>query len=281
MKNIISKLLDLGSGRSVEEQIEYLDRYGNHGTPQLLRKKVLHNLGLPPAKETAEYMVVFGCYVPFSYGSLISDYFQVLDHIGINYTYLEDELCCGLPVISRSSESEIERSIKVGKTLMNANIEEQQKRGVKGNILLCCGCAHCYKAFSPHREIEHLYALDVLSRFSSGLQLKAPFQTTVGYFEGCHSHYKRSFPGTCLDWEDYRPILERVQGLKVVDLPNNLCCRTGSDKILQSATERGLDLIVSPCNGCCYRLSLESYSSNIRIEHIITLLRKSLPSVVC
>ena len=87
----------LSCGRSVDEQLDTIRRFGNHAATPVLRARLLAALGIPAPKAQAENCILFGCYRPFADPFLVRDYLRVLDLLNVDYTYLDQEQCCGVP----------------------------------------------------------------------------------------------------------------------------------------------------------------------------------------
>ena len=88
-------VMPLLAGRTLDEQIGCIKRYGNHAVGSVLRDLVLESsISLPKPRETAENLVFFGCYLPFLMPQLLRNYIEILERLGVEYTYLEKEFCC-------------------------------------------------------------------------------------------------------------------------------------------------------------------------------------------
>ncbi|EFL50204.1 conserved hypothetical protein [Solidesulfovibrio fructosivorans JJ]] len=97
----------------------------------------------------------------------------------------------------------------------------------------------------------------------------------VAYFGGCHTSYAGQLPRVALDWERYRAFLEKVDKLRVVDLPRTLCCKVKPDKIVEMALEEGVDAMVCACSGCNVAIR-QAGSGRIRVMSYPELLLESL-----
>lgn len=242
-----SAVLALSKGRSLEEQIEYIEKWGNHGVPSALRESLLNALGLPPPKEKAENVVVFGCYIPFSLPFLIRDYTRLFDLLGIDYTYLDKEYCCGAPL--RVQFPKQDSAIDASAEAIRTNGKNALLKGARNVAYCCIGCAHIGKVVSPEEADAHLYVLDLVIEKLMDKSLNiAPMK--LGYFEGCHCDYSSMYPDVRINWEGYREALGRINGLDIVDLSNDNCCKRGSDKIFENARQLGVDKLLCACNGC-------------------------------
>jgi len=238
--------LSLVAGRSLDEQIEYVRKNRNHDTLPMLRRMVLQGVGIPPPKERAKNVIVFGCYLSFLTPLLLRDYIEILDRLGIEYTYLQDEFCCGLPMIQTTEGAEREKAIEVAKELMRTNRDLAQHKGAETMTYCCVWCAHLAKQFYPDEANRHLYYPDsIINRLERETLRVAP--TTIGYYEGCHKGNRYYAPDVSLDWGRYRQLLDRIEGLRVVDLPHRTCCRDYPERIVEAAEKNNLDTILCSC----------------------------------
>ena len=142
-------------------------------------------------------------------------------------------------------------------------------------VYCCVGCVHLTKSLFPNEADIHMYCLDLIIDKLDGIALKIT-PTTAGYFEGCHVKYLDNFPGGDLDWSKYRHLLDRVEGLTVVDLPNDICCKDDPGYTVDLARERKVDTIICPCNGCYYRVGVAGAAKGIQTKHFVEVVLQSL-----
>ena len=268
------RLLKLAAGRTIDEQIECVRKQGNHGVASVLRAGVLKSLGLPQPKQTAENMIVFGCYVPFTSLTLLRDYIEILDIIGLDYTYLEDEVCCGAPMILASAGEEREKAIKAGKEFMQMNNDVARQKGATTIAYCCGGCKRMANGLSPEGAGRHMHLLDLVAEKLENETLRIS-PTVAGYFEGCQTRYRAAFPGVSFDWAGCRQLLDGIEGLTVLDLPHDTCCTKQPERIIEAAEKQNLDTIVSPCNGCYNRLRITA-DEGMQVKHLTEILLQSL-----
>jgi Fe-S oxidoreductase len=221
----------------------------------VVKTAVLAAHGIPRPKDKAEIGIIFGCYLPFATPFLVRDYVRLLDLLGVDYTYFDQEFCCGVPLVMQATEEEeLERILAVGKEFNELNLGQAQQKGVKTLAYCCIGCTHAAKNSFPDAPDRHIYCIDlVLDKLEKETLKVAP--TVMGYFEGCHTFYRGRFPQVTLNWERYRQMVGKIEGLKIVDLPNNLCCKRSADKIIENAEKLNLDKILCACTGCNMCLS--------------------------
>ncbi len=262
------------AGRTLDAQIECVRRNGNHGTVSALRGRVLESVGIPKPKETAENLIIFGCYLPFTIPLLLRDYIKILDHLGMDYTYLEKEFCCGVPMIATATGEEREKAIRAGREFMRMNSDLAQRKGATTLSYCCVGCAHAAKSTFPDESSRHVHYPDlIIERLEEETLRIAP--TVVGYYEGCHRRYSDLAPGVSLDWGRYRRLLDRIEGLKVVDLPHGICCLEYPERIIEAAEKKNLDTILCSCVGCYTRVRARA-EGRVQMKFLPELLLQSL-----
>jgi Fe-S oxidoreductase len=236
-------------GRSLEAQIADIKTYGNHGATPMLRAMILGASGIARTRDRAENVLLFGCYRPFSTPYLVRDAVRLLDLLGVPYTWLDKEYCCGLPLLHQIEPGGREGVLAAVREFLNANRELVRERDGDRLVYCCAGCAHTARAALPEAQAEHVYFLDVLlDKLESRPLGMAPL--SVAFFEGCHTSYRLPFPDTSLDWGRYRRFLDTIDGLTVTDVSNKTCCKTQADKIIETAMGRGADALVCACSGC-------------------------------
>lgn len=239
----------LAGGRTVDEQVEWLRKYGNHGVPTILRSFLLNAIGVPPPREGAENAIILGCYIPFASPSLVHTIINLLGRLGISYTTLEQEYCCGAPLVMKKMDDRGEEMTIASREINQRNVAQADRKGARNLAYLCVGCAHTAKNLFPDATEHHQYIYDLIADRMEKEDPKVP-PTTLGYFEGCHSDYKIHYPHINLNWERYRRLLDRIEGLRVLDLPNAMCCKKASGKIIENAEKLQVDTILCSCNGC-------------------------------
>jgi Fe-S oxidoreductase len=247
-------LMPLLAGRTLDEQIGCIKRYGNHAVGSVLRDIVLESsISLPKPRETAENLVFFGCYLPFMMPQLLRNYIEILERLGVEYTYLEKEFCCGEPMMETTTGADLEKSVEAGREFMLMNRELAEQKGVKTISYFCIGCAYVAKKYFPNDTIRHLYYPDLIIEKLENKALRVT-TTVVGYYEGCHRNYHAFAPEVNLDLARYRKLLDRIEGLEVVDLRHKICCVDYPEHIIEEAEKRHLDTVLCLCPGCYLRL---------------------------
>jgi len=261
-------------GRSIDEQIDYVRKYGNHAASPELRNEVLAALDVPEPKDTAENMVIFGCYFPFWIPQSLQDFIDTLEHLKVDYTYLEKEACCCAPMVVAAEEEEKEEVMAVVKELMLIHRDQARRKGATSISYFCQTCAYLAKKCFPDDSIRQLYYPDLIIEKLGNRKLKVP-PTVVGYYEGCQIRRRAMAPGVELDWPRYRELLDSIEGLEIVDLPHKICCRPTAEPIVEAAEKANLDTILCSCGGCFSRVRITA-KERVQVKNLPEILLQAL-----
>jgi len=261
-------------GRDLATQIADIRATGSHGAIPVLRAMALAANGFVAPAETADLAVLFGCYRPFSTPFVLRDVARLLRRFDVSFTWLAKENCCGLPLLHQVAVGERQAMRGLIREFVTDNRELARGKGASRLAYCCAGCAHTAKSVVPGHQAEHAYILDVLLDALAGQRFRiAPF--VVAYFEGCHTSSRKVFPETSLDWGRYRQFCDTIDGLRVIDLPNTMCCKVQPDRIIDKAVALGVDAVVCPCSGCTPALRLAG-EGKLPVLHYTELLVRCL-----
>ncbi|SPF39789.1 conserved hypothetical protein [Syntrophobacter sp. SbD1] len=264
----------LSCGRTISEEIESIRKYGNHGMSPVLRAAVLSAHGFPKPKAKAENGIFFGCYRPFTNPFLLRDYITLLDLLSVDHTHFDREYCCGWPLIVESTGEELDRARTLSLEFNQLNLDLARQKGATTLAYCCVGCAHAAKHAFKDTADTHVYIVDLILDKIDNRRLKMK-PAVIGYFEGCHTIHRELYPGTFLNWNRYRRQLDGIEGLKVVDLPKNLCCKNPAADVMEKAADLNLDKIVCTCNWC-YNSLKEKTSGGLHVMSLPQLLLQCL-----
>lgn len=267
------------AGRNLEQLIEDARRSGLVYTVPVLRDAVLGGLGIRRKREGSENVVVVGC---ACYGTLDAVWaaFHLLDNLGIDYTLLEKEYCCGAPMIAyqvRRGENRREADL-AAKELIAMNINQARELGAKRILYLCSWCIYLARQFYHDCDVEQLYYLDKLDEPMRQASLRLSQPTGIAYFPGGqHRSWvyvpKRDWE---LNWSNYRAWLDQIDGLEVLDIPR-YCCVIAPDAIFQYAQKYGMSTLVTPCMACYGRLQRRAPKGE-QVKFLADLLLEALQS---
>ena len=261
--------------RTLKAKIEFVRQHGHHSSPARLRKMMMQTLSIRPTKTSAEYAIVFGCYSLYSnHTRLLKTYTSLLEQFNVDYTFLENEYCCGSPLVQTSKRSESNQAREAARDFIQRNIQQAIEQKVKKIAFFCSSCARIANSLLEDDTIEHVYLLDLLLDHVNASQLRYG-PATVGYFEGCHATINAFFSNANLPWARYREALGRIQGLTIVDLPTDACCRGRSEHILETLQKRNLSLVICSCNNCV-RFLEQKAGPRIQVKHMVEIINDAL-----
>jgi|GEM_PF-408242 Fe-S oxidoreductase len=242
-----------------DEKLLSIQSEANPRRDQGSRALLLDNIGVKPAKPTAENLIILSCFAVGGLAMQVRSLLWLLDRMGVDYTYLhppEKEYCCGWTV---KQDSKYEFS----KYFIGLNIDQARKLGAKRMFCFCIECLFQYKVARCNdpddaNDIPQLYHLDLvveaLKKKHFPLKMEPP--TRIAYFEGCHKRHEALLPNWKLDWSGYRQMLDQIEGLEIVDLPVKGCCTspTVSARLVNQAIEAGASQLITPCTTCVIRI---------------------------
>ena len=207
--------------RNVDQIAEDIREQGMFHTSQVLRNSIIGGLEIKRPKGPAENVIIIGC-ACFGVAMPIRSYFLLLDELGISYTILRKEYCCGSPLMMRAVRTgeDREKADEYSREFVGKNMDQARELGAKRLVHLCVWCAYIGRRFYPDSDIEHVYALDILLPKLKEKKLSMPEETIAYYSGGQHRSWAyapdRDFE---FDWDSYRRALDDIEGLTVVDVP--------------------------------------------------------------
>jgi len=228
--------------------------------PQPWLRKAAFLMGLlPDIRPAAEYVANLGCSPPFISPNVVRSYFRVLDKYGVEFTVLDDEVCCGWvalePAVVREDWERVKKAEEACQEFMKENVDVATAKGAKNLLHLCEWCLYTYNwahqkgAFGEEgQKVGQQTLLAPIFDKLDRVKLRMEKPTVIGYYEGCHRRTGAVFPEVKIDWSPYRQVMDRIENTEVIDLPN-ACCLTGAEKVIEAAKKK---------QGRCYGLSLLS-----------------------
>lgn len=245
----------IAAGRTFEQQLDDAKNEGNYYTPAVLRNSIVGGLGIRRKKGSAENLIIMGC---ASYGTAMAlrSFFQLIDKLGVDYTFLEKEYCCGFPLIANDllAGRDRQRADEAAKELIGLNISEAKRLGVKNMVHFCTWCAYLSRRFYGQEDISQLYYGDLLVQRLAKEKLRLE-PRRMAYFGGRPHRRGIVLPDEDfdLDWGAYRRLLTSVEGLSVVDIPR-YCCSVADWAIWDRMRKHEVNTIVTSCIVCYGRL---------------------------
>ena len=240
--------------------------------------------------ETAEVVYFVGCTSAYREKEIAKTTVELLDKIGVDYTVLKDERCCGSVLLRLGHTEPFDE-------LSKHNIETIKKTGAKTVVTACAGCFRTWKVDMVREgykyPFEVLHITEYIDRLvqEGRVAFSAPEHLRVTYHDPCHLGRHAEV------YEAPRRVLQAVENLELVEMETNRryahCCGSGggvkstygelADKIaarrIAEAEATGADQLITACPFCHRGLEdgAEYAGSEMRIIDLPTFV---LPYVV-
>ncbi len=211
--------------------------------------------------EKAEFVYFVGCTSSYREKEIARDTVSLLDKIGVNYTILPEEKCCG-SVLLRLGHTDL----FVG--LTQDNIDAIKQSGAKAVITACAGCFRTMKMDVPDQGIELPFEVLHITEFLDTLiregkaSFEAPAPIKVTYHDPCHLGRHAEV------YEAPRRVIQAVENVELIEMETNKryahCCGSGGgvkgtygdlanqislDRI-EEAVDTGAEILVTACPFC-------------------------------
>jgi len=267
-------------GRTTEEVEEDIWRQGPYFSALTLRNSIIGGLEIRIKKkgQPVENVIQIGCAGPGVAKPLMA-YCDLLKRLGVDYGFLHKEHCCGLPLVEKRAfegfrEGESERQYKACKEFIGANIAMARELGAKAIYHFCIWCWIIARRFYPDCDVAQRYYPDILVDLLKDRPLAIKPQT-VAYFPG-GTHGWTVAAGEDADWDadwpGYRQLLDKIEGLSVVDVPL-YCCLVITEPIYKRAEPCGT--LLTNCVRCYGNLQRNA-PAGIRVRSYPDLLLEAL-----
>ena len=138
----------LEAGRDPQQMLADAKRDGTVYAMPAPRPAMLRDDGIDERPREADTVVVIGCGY---YRSLdaVARGFRLLDLLGIDYTLLEKEFCCGAPMIGQQVRKGSDRAIAdaMSRELIGMNIAQARQLKARRIAYFCVWCTYLAKRF--------------------------------------------------------------------------------------------------------------------------------------
>lgn len=209
-------------GRTIEQQLDQIAKEGMSSSASVLRNAVLGGMEIRLDKMTAENVIKIGC-AGFGTILILRYYCLLLQELGIDYAFLKKEYCCLAPVLYQVLGRGQDRKPidELSRRYLKLNEDWARKMGAKTMLYFCPWCVYRAKWLLKDSDLNQLYCLDILTRPDLWEGRRLRLDKTIGYFAGRRGRVEiySEDPSVELPWDNYRRILDRVEGLKIVDIP--------------------------------------------------------------
>ncbi len=222
--------------------------------------------------EKCETLLFIGCISSFFQERAVKSSLKILEHIGVEFSILEREGCCGIFLFDGGY-------FDTAKEVFERNVEKFESLGVKRIITMCASCQKCFSLYYEKIlgdfpfEVTHFIQV-LYENLGRGKTLPVESESEFVLHEPC----KLTRFMNVID--EPRIVLDKT-GIKYGDLPEKgrmcLCCGAGSGVRAYSPTiameiaERvikkagGKDLITL-CPFCSFNFNYTSRKKNLGAE---------------
>lgn len=255
-RDLVEAGYDLEKHSIIEESIK------NEGNPyKELRNKRRAIFGEREWPDTAPVAYFVGCTSSYRETEIARTTVELLDRMGIEFTIIPDEECCGSVLLRLGRENLFDE-------LTDKNITALKKAGVKTLITACAGCFRTWKIDVPQRNLRYDFEVVHITEYLDKLVQEekavfaAPKPTTVTYHDPCHLGRHAEV------YEAPRRVIESVDNVTLVEMETNKryahCCGSGGgvkgsfgelanevagNRIVE-AEETGAEILVTACPFC-------------------------------
>ena len=239
-------------------------------------------------KEKAEILWFIGCNEAYKRFRMARATLKILERLKLDFTVLQDEKCCGWPILSAGN-------LDVFKMLMNSNIESANRVEAKTIVTGCPGCSLTWKKVYPEyggevkQRVLHLTELIAELIDEGKVEFSKRVEDTVTFHDPCDLGRKQGV------FEAPRKIIESIPGLKLVEMKNNrrasFCCGAGgaykavNNEVatslaalrLMEAVDAGVKTLVTSCPACIqnFHHARRKIKAKVKILSIEELLDKA------
>jgi len=211
--------------------------------------------------KTAPVIYYVGCTSSYREKEIARKTVELFDKLGIDYTILPEEQCCGSVLLRLGRTTAFER-------ITNLNLEQMKAAGAKTIVTACAGCFRTWKLDVPEQgfkyDFEILHVTEFLDRMISEgkIGFESPKPMIVTYHDPCHLGRHAEV------YEAPRRVIESVENVTLVEMETNKryahCCGSGggvkgsfgelandvAGNRIQEAEETEAEMLVTACPFC-------------------------------
>lgn len=239
----------------------------------------------------AETAIFVGCSSAYARQNMAVDTVGTLERLGVDYTVISDEWCCGHPYMAAG---EIDKA----REALEHTISQYVDLGVKRLVFNCPGCLKTFKHDAPEvlnraLPFESMHILELMAHLAERgeIQFKPVLpKITITYHDSCTM-------GRWLGiYEAPRTLLKHIYGVALVEMPRNrsnaYCCGAGglirydyadiSDcagtERFQEAEATGADVLMTSCPACLvqFQQTRSKLKSRMKIMDITQIIWEQL-----
>ncbi|MBN2060820.1 MAG: hypothetical protein JW882_10445 [Deltaproteobacteria bacterium] len=220
-------------GRTTESIIEDVRKNGTAKSLNSLRDTVFTGIGIKREENVSApvNIIKIGCN-GFVTISILRNYCLLLQELGIEYGFLSKEYCCLAPALYGVLMRGHDRTLvdESARKMMSGNVAQAKVLGAGNMVNFCLYCYWRAKWLLGDSDMPQLYAFDILNSPELWEGKSMRLDQKVGYLSIAGGTAERRLRVYIpeyvqenifsLPWQDYRGLLDRIDGLHVVDIIN-------------------------------------------------------------
>jgi heterodisulfide reductase subunit D len=250
--------------------------------------------------ETAETVYFAGCTTSYREKRIAIATLEVLQKLGLNFTIMKDEWCCGSPALRTG---QLETPWISMKKIVQHNIHEVEKAKAKKIVTSCAGCYRTWKKDYAEDnkdvlerkdgdKLEVLHITELLEQLikNGELRFEKEVKMRITYHDPCHLGRHVGV------YDAPRNVLKAIPGIELIEMKRTRedawCCGAGggfksgyADWAVETAVQRvkeaeelGVEAIVSACSFCWRNLSdaIKKCGSKLKMYDVVELVNQAL-----
>jgi heterodisulfide reductase subunit D len=237
-------------------------------------------------KSNPEVIYFVGCTSAYRNPEIAEAVLNILDRAGVGYTVLDDEWCCGSPILRTGYRRQ-------ARELMRHNQEMINSLDAKTIVTPCAGCYKTLKQDYPEQgfplKAEVLHASEFIQRLIDEKKIKPDkkIKKIVTYHDPCHLGRHSEI------YDAPRKLLKQIPGVELVEMEFNRenahCCGSGGGmeatypKIAEQAGRRRVEeaketgaKILATCCPFCKKQLLRVSDGEIEVFDVAELFAQCL-----
>lgn len=246
----------------------------------------------------ADYIYFVGCTSSYREKNIAKATMEILMELGLDFTVLEDEWCCGSPYLRTGQWNPV-------REMAQHNVDIINKTGASKVITTCAGCYRTWKKdyadtykdlINVDFDFKPIHTVELLAKFikNDEIEFEGKFEKNVTYHDPCHLGRHVGV------YDTPREVLKAIPGLRFIEMPRNReaawCCGAGggfksgfgkeaveiSRIRVDEAKETGAEILTSACPFCYrnFRDTIITSNVNIEVYDIVEIVRKLMKSKI-
>lgn len=266
----------------IEEHNPYMEKHANR--TDWLPSKI--KIKLP---KKAEYCYFVGCTSSYRQKNIARATVEILMKAGLDFTILEDEWCCGSPLLRTGQWDHF-------KEIAHHNVEVINRTGADKVITSCAGCFRVWKIdcattynnlIDIDIDFKTIHTTELLEELieKGELNFASKYSRRVTYHDPCHLGRHAGV------YKAPRKVMEAIPGLELVEMPRikeeARCCGSGGGfksgfrkaalevawSRVQEAIETGAEVLSSSCPFCWrgFYDAIKAHKAKIKLLDVVEI----------